>query len=271
MSVLKWHGGKHYLTQWLGSMIPIHLTYCEPYAGGLSLLLSRNPEGISEIVNDMDGDLVNFWQVLRSPRAYGRFKELCEATPFSEPTYFEACRTLMNSGVDPATRAWAFFTKCRQSMAGRMDSFSPMSTSRTRRGMNEQVSAWLSAIDELPAAHERLKRVAILLGRARRTMEQVDSPKTFFYLDPPYLPETRTAKDVYKYEMDRTDHEMLLRYLADIKGKFMLSGYTSALYRHYARENGWHSRSKDLSNNSGKGDEKNPRTEWVWMNYNPLN
>jgi DNA adenine methylase len=73
-SPLKWHGGKHYLAARIVALMPPHLHYVEPYAGGLAVLLARDPEderlflsphrGVSELVNDLDGRLTNFWRVL---------------------------------------------------------------------------------------------------------------------------------------------------------------------------------------------------------------
>jgi DNA adenine methylase len=60
-SPLKWHGGKRYLAKRLVAMMPPHLHYVEPFAGGLSVLLAKDPEGVSEVVNDLDGELSNFW------------------------------------------------------------------------------------------------------------------------------------------------------------------------------------------------------------------
>lgn len=61
---LKWHGGKHYLAKRIVALMPPHVHYVEPYAGGLSVLLAKDPEGVSEVVNDIHGDLTNFWQCL---------------------------------------------------------------------------------------------------------------------------------------------------------------------------------------------------------------
>src|SRR5215213_9321604 len=62
---LKWHGGKAYLASKIVAMMPSHLHYVEPFAGGLSVLLAKDPEGVSEVVNDLNGGLSNFWHVLR--------------------------------------------------------------------------------------------------------------------------------------------------------------------------------------------------------------
>ena len=66
-SPLKWHGGKSYLAKRIIELMPPHLTYCEPFAGGLSVMLAKDPDGISEVANDLHGDLSNFWKVLADP------------------------------------------------------------------------------------------------------------------------------------------------------------------------------------------------------------
>src|SRR3954464_13322891 len=80
----KWHGGKSYLARRIVSLMPRHLHYVEPYAGGLAILLARDPEdprlwldphrGVSEVVNDIDGRLTNFWRVLRDELTFNRFR-----------------------------------------------------------------------------------------------------------------------------------------------------------------------------------------------------
>ncbi len=90
-------------------------------------------------------------------------------------------------------RAVWFFITCRQSLAGRMEDFAPLSRTRTRRRMNEQCSAWLTAVEGLIEVHGRLKRVVILNRPALEVIRQEDGPQTLFYLDPPYLHQTRAA------------------------------------------------------------------------------
>src|SRR5207249_7948232 len=83
--------------------------------------------------------------------------------------------------------AAGFFVVCRQSLAGRMKGFASLSRNRTRRRMNEQASAWITAVEGLPAVHERLRRVVILCRPAVEVLRSQDGPGTLFYLDPPYL------------------------------------------------------------------------------------
>ena len=87
--------------------------------------------------------------------------------------------------------------------AGRADfkDFATLSRNRTRRQMNEQASAWWTCVEGLPAVSARLRRVVVLNQPALEVIRQQDGPATLFYLDPPYLHETRASPGTYKHEM----------------------------------------------------------------------
>jgi len=275
---LKWHGGKSYIARRIVALMPTHLHYVEPYAGGLAVLLEKDPEGVSEVVNDINGDLMNFWTVLRNPDLFPVFQRACEATPFSEELWKLVVESLeKNNGqsdtflaqCEPVRRAWMFFVRCRQSLAGRMKNFAPLSRTRTRRGMNEQASAWLGAVEGLSDVHNRLKRVVILNHDALDVIREQDGEKTLCYADPPYLHETRVSKDAYSHEMTAEQHRELLSVLTTLKGKFILSGYRSKLYDDFAAVHGWHRKDYDLPNHAAGGDSKRRMVESCWCNFKP--
>lgn len=262
---LKWHGGKHYLASRIIALMPPHTHYVEPYFGGGSVLLAKDPEDVSEVVNDLNGELAHFWSVLRCPADVTQLIRLCEATPFSE----ELFRGIGPDTSDPhpVDRAWRFFVRCRQSLAGRMKAFTGITKTRTRRRMNNEVSAWITAVEGLPAVHERLKRVLILNRPALDVIRSQDGPGTLFYLDPPYLHETRATTADYACEMIAADHAALLNVLESVEGKFMLSGYRSALYDAAALRSSWSRIDFVLPNNSAGGKIKRRMIECVWANF----
>jgi DNA adenine methylase len=259
---LKWHGGKYYLAPKIVALMPRHTHYVEPYAGGLSVLLAKNPEGVSEVVNDLNGQLTDFWRVLQEEESFGRFKRILEAVPFSEVEWRDAKQRAHD---DPVGKAVRFFIHCRQSLAGRMDRFAPLSRTRTRRGMNEQASAWLNAVAGLTAVHARLKRVAILNRDALAVIREQDGADTLFYLDPPYLGETRTSEEVYAHEMDAEQHSKLLDTICGCKGRVLVSGYPSEMYDHRLRQ--WTRHEFAIPNQAAGGKQKRRMTEVVWRNF----
>lgn len=259
---LKWHGGKWYLAPKIVALMPKHIHYVEPYAGGLSVLLAKEPDGISEVANDIDGRLSNFWRTLQREDSFSEFRRMLEAVPFSELEWRTANESHGATGVQSAAR---FFIHCRQSLAGRMNCFAPLSRTRTRRQMNEQASAWLHAVDGLPEVHNRLKRVAILNRDALDVIRQQDGKETLFYLDPPYLGETRTTDDVYNFEMSVAQHTVLLDTICQCRGKVMLSGYPSKLYDCQLKD--WSRREFTLPNQASGSRSKRRMTEVVWCNF----
>lgn len=276
-STLKWHGGKSYLAKTIVANMPAHNRYCETHFGGGAVLFERDGEGVAEFVNDINRDLTNFWDVLRLWAKFVQFKQVCEASPFSDEL-FAACRTRLErpwkSPAAPASlddvieRAHAFFVVNRQSRQGLGKCFATP-TSRTRRGMNENVSAWLTAIEGLPEVHARLRRVEIRNQDALAFIAELDGDKTFFYVDPPYLHATRhkSATNAYQHEMSEADHAKLLDLLATIDGKFMLSGYPSEMYERHAAHHGWRCIEVEIDNKSSGVKVKEKKTECLWMNY----
>lgn len=293
---LKTHGGKTYLAKWILSHFPPRcknpnkpdtddkgwLHYVEPHFGGGSVLLANDPEGISEVVNDVNGTLINFWSVLRYEDMFHRFVRTVEAIPFSSGEYrkskimINVAREEQNYEEGKVALAAEFFVACRQSRQGLGNDFATMTRNRTRGGMNEQVSAWLSAIEGLPEVHARLKRVVILHDDARNIIMQQDGPRTFFYCDPPYPHCVRSHTESYgEYEMTDEDHDHLLWTLARIKGRFAISGryrhpltgeYNS-LYNRYAKKYRWRRYDTLIDNKASGLKSKAKISESIWTNY----
>jgi DNA adenine methylase len=275
---LKWHGGKHYLARRIVALMPRHLHYVEPFAGGLAVLLARDPSdprfwagetsstrGASEVANDLNGRLTNFWRVLQGEETFARFRRIVEAVPLSRPAWEEA--HVHEYGHDPVSDAVAFFIDARQSRSGLMKGFTPLTRNRTRRGMNGNASEWLTAVDGLAAVHARLRRVVVENVPAVELIRKHDGPGTLFYCDPPYLHETRTARRAYAFEMTEADHRELLDVLLRCRGRVMLSGYPSRLYDQALAR--WSRRTFELPNNAAGGERKGRETEVLWMNFDP--
>jgi DNA adenine methylase len=275
---LKWHGGKSYLARRIVALMPRHLHYVEPFAGGLAVLLERDPNdrrlwvsedanrgGVSEVVNDLNKELVNFWRVLREPEYFHEFHRRAQATPLSRVEFNDARDA--HEFFGPIDRALKFFIVCRQSRAGTFKGFTSLTRSRTRRGINGNASEWLGAVEGLPAVHARLLPVVVECMDAVELIRREDTPDTLFYCDPPYLHETRATTDAYAHEMTTEQHAELLGVLSNLKGKFMLSGYHSPLYDDEAAVHGWRLYEFDLPNHAAGGDSKRRMVECLWVNW----
>lgn len=268
---LKYHGGKSYLAKWLHSLAPPSVQddpingythRLHPFAGGLGELWAWDHEGISETVNDLDGAVSNFWQVLRHEPSFLAMERTLGLTPFSHPEW----ENMNRPPRDNLEAAVYFFVRNRQSRQGLGKCFATP-TRRTRRGMNENVSAYLAAIEGLPEFHQRLRRVEIQRMDAIRFIEGYDHPRAFFYCDPPYLHSTRVSKHAYTCEIPADYHQQLLETLANIQGRFMLSGYLSDMYESFQAKHGWKFYSKQIDNKASGSKSKRLMLECVWCNY----
>jgi DNA adenine methylase len=222
--------------------------------------------GLSEVANDIYRHLTNFYRVVRDEETFPRFKRQVDFTQFNQVEWEDSLARM--DDPDPVMRAWAFFVRNRQSLAGRMDTSAPLSKNRTRGNRNEQVNAWWSAVEGLPAVLARLRDVAVLNQPALEVIRKHDAPTTLFYLDPPYLHETRTAREVYdRFEMTDHDHQELLERILSCEGKVMLSGYRSELYDDMLAA--WRREEKEINNHAAGGATKRRMTECLWMNFRP--
>lgn len=278
---LKWHGGKTYMAKTIIGHMPPRcknpnkpdqddkgwLHYVEPFFGGGAVLFEQDPEGISEVVNDKNGGLTNFWRCLKSDAEFERFVRLVETTPLSAVEFDAASFRIDRGDTTSVHDAVDFFIRYRQSRQGLGKDFATMTRNRCRRGMNEQVSAWLSAVEGLPEAHARLKRVVIFNDDACKIIKQQDGPRTLFYCDPPYLHETRVTTSDYECEMTPEQHEELLKTLASVEGRFILSGYPSKLYEAYEHDYRWRRVDTEIDNKASSKATKETKTECLWMNY----
>src|SRR4051812_13153368 len=91
---LKWHGGKGYLAADIIDLMPEHHHYVEPFCGGMAVLLRKDPEGVSEVANDLSGDLTNFFRVLQRPESFEKFRRRVGAIPFGRVEWDHARRKL---------------------------------------------------------------------------------------------------------------------------------------------------------------------------------
>ena len=257
---VKWHGGKHYLARQICELLPAHHTYVEPFGGAGSVLLNKEPVPV-EIYNDLDERITRLFRVLREEGQELRRRLIL--TPYSE-IEFENAEEPSDDEVELARRD---YVRWRLSHGGRGTHFS-FTRHRSRRGMADVVSGFLSSIDdELPRIIERLRTVQILRRPALDVIRNWDGPDTLFYCDPPYLPETRASgsREVYGVEMSEQDHRDLAAVLCTCQGKVVLSGYPSALYDVLYR--GWRTVSFELPNNAAGAATKARETERLWLNW----
>lgn len=259
-----WYGGKFSHLKWLLPLLPYTHHYVEPFAGSAAVLLNREPSPV-ETYNDIDGEVANFFRVLRDQKE--ALIEAIALTPFSREEFAIAINEPINN-ISPLERARRFFVRARQVRTGLAQTASigrwAYCKKSSRNGMAGAVSRWLGSIDGLPKIADRLLRVQIENRPAIEVIKRYDSPETLFYCDPPYPHESRGDSGAYGFEMSNSDHKELARVLRSVKGKVALSGYRCPLLDELYE--GWN---RLEAPEKQAHSCKKPRTEVLWTNYSP--
>lgn len=230
--VLRYHGGKWKLSDWIISYFPVHRVYVEPFGGAGSVLLKK-PRSYGEVYNDLDGEIVNVFTMTRD-----RGEELCRAlelTPFSRTEFAQS----YVPSSDPLEQARRTVLRSFQgfgsaAVCGETTGFRACSN----RSGTTPAHDWRNYPKSLKAVIQRLQGVVIEQRNAVDVMLQHDSPETLYYVDPPYVHSTRSAKvrgtvshKTYKHEMTNHEHMALADVLHSLQGAVVLSGYASELYK----------------------------------------
>jgi len=277
-SPIIWFGGKGNMVAKLLKFIPSHRTYVEVFGGGASLLFAKEPSPV-EVYNDIDSGLVNFFRVLRDKDKFQKFYEKVCLTPYSREEY-NYCRATWQNCEDEVERAYRWFVVARMSFSGDFGHSWSFKVTASCKGMAASCSAWLSVIEELPLMHQRFMTVQIEHKDFRDLIRTYDTKDTFFYLDPPYVPETRSWGK-YKHDCTDKDHKDLVEILLNIKGKAMLSGYANRIYKRLEDE-GWIRHDFETTCHAvgrtkqtgilgeGTAKEKHKRVESIWLSPNCL-
>lgn len=247
--VIRYHGGKYRLAPWIISHFPAHHTYVEPFGGGASVLLSKEPSEL-EIYNDIDQDVVNLFRVLRDPEQSLELARQIDLTPYSRDEFFEA----YGDTEDPIERARRLVVRAQfgYGSAGATKGRTGFRMTGGRLKGTSELSLWGRYPDRITRAAQRFKSVLIENIPALEAIAMYDSDKTLFFVDPPYLMSTRCKNvDAYRHEMTDLEHSELLAALNNVRGKVILSGYSSPLYD--AALVGWKQVTRQVQASGNKG------------------
>ena len=280
MAPFRWPGGKGNLASWIMKYVPAGRTYVEPFAGAASVFWHLPTPFPVEVLNDIDGDIVNFYRVLQDKTKFEILLHKLVFTPYARSEFRRALRILRNPEASDIDKAWAFFVRQNQSIsgAGRSEGNWSRSITNTRNGMASTTSQLRSRLKLLAQWHDRISRVQIDNMDGIECIKYWDTTDTVFYVDPPYVLETRKCRSLYSKEPDLSYHERLVETLLQVKGKVLISCYDHPVYRPL-NDMGWHKLTKDtachmigkIRNSSfqGVGNVKAnaPRTETLYMNF----
>lgn len=257
-SLLTYYGGKQKLAPIINELIPPHVLYSEPFVGGGAVFWYKRPSEV-EVLNDSNGELMNFYQVIQ--KNYDALQYMIEETLHNRRQHTHAWVIYLNPELfTPVQRAWAVWVLATQSFAARLDGnwgYDISQNTTTKKIYNSRTE-----FTHLYA--RRLEQVQLENKDAIYIIRSRDSSDSFFYCDPPYY-----NSDMGHYKnYSKRDFFQLLKTLAGIEGKFLLSSYPSQMLTAFTNRYHWQTQSFEqtvtINIKSGKG---KPKTEVLTANY----
>lgn len=261
--VMKIHGGKFYLCDWIIGHFPDgyeQMTYVEGFGGAGSVLLNKK-RSVKEVYNDLHGPTANIFLnlVTKPDELIGAISKL----EYSEESFKTAKLASLVFEYGTLHSAVSELVMRRMSRGGMKQHFSW--SERLRGGRPGDLNAWETFKNLLPKIAERLKGVEVSNKDATDLVQENKNPDTLIYLDPPYVKTTRTSKSVYDCEMTDEEHRLLAAAATTSSAKVIVSGYDCPLYQELYK--GWRVITKEVPNNAGQGKTKQRRVECLWLNY----
>lgn len=251
--IIRWHGSKWRIAEWVIAHFPPHKLYIEPFGGSASVLLQK-PRSVTEVYNDLDRDLVNMFKMIRE-----RPDELAlqlALTPYARDEY----QALYRSSEDDMERARAFIARSFMGMSSKGALQKSGFDARTNPdGYTGRLRSLASLPDEIVTVAGRFIHVVIENVPAVACLDRYDRPDALIYLDPPYLASTRSSGKLYRHEMSDDQHRDLLARARESAAMVIVSGYPSAVYDELLSD--WVRVETDAYADGGV-----PRSEVLWIN-----
>ncbi|MGV2886018.1 DNA adenine methylase [Paenibacillus taichungensis] len=264
-STLRYFGGKGWLGKHLISLFPEDYTYdvyVDLLGGGGHMTAQKAPTSRIEVYNDKDADLVNFLLIMAGPK-----REELQRWLRSLPTsryLFEKWQNEWFEGIRPENdveRAVRYYYIQRMKIVPHPNEKSGFRSCKTKSTATD----YQNSVNNMDAFASRFQKVVLENKDFREIIEIYDSPKTFFFCDPPY----RSKEHLYKGGFSLNDHIDLAKLLSGIKGKAMVTYYADPLILELYE--GWRLETVDAAvggvTKSELGQTRNWKTEHIFMNY----
>jgi DNA adenine methylase len=251
---LRYYGGKWRLAPWIISFFPPHQNYVEPCGGAASVLLQK-PRSPLETYNDLDGNVVNFFRVLRD-----RPDELIRKirlTPWARKEY----ELHYESAQDEVESARRFWVGCVYAISNLAFTSSGMKFEKNGDGMAGLPNSLVYAdVLHLYGVAKRLKGIQIENLDYKELIPRYDYPDNLFFFDPPYVSSQRAQPNEYAIDWNDAQHIEAASLLRHCQGYVVVSGYACNLYTELYESHGWQRYDKEAQTNSG-----GKRIESVWL------
>ncbi|MBI3518049.1 MAG: DNA adenine methylase [Bacteroidetes bacterium] len=253
---ITYYGGKQSLLKYLLPLIPPHKIYCEPFFGGGALFFAK-PKSDVEVINDLNGEVVNFFKVVKTK--FSELQKEIQGSPHSREL-FKRAKAIYDfpDMFSDVQRAWAFWVLTNQGFAGIIGSWGFGKTNSKEKAVAFKRDSFTKEYAD------RMKTVQVEHNDALKVIDRCDDKTAFIYCDPPYINSDQGHYEGYS----EAEYEALLNRLAKLKGKFLLSSYPNPILNKFIKKYKWRVKKISKSVAVTKLTDKQ-KVEMMVMNYEP--
>lgn len=255
---ISYYGGKITLLSKILPLIPEHTIYTESFFGGGAVFFAKEPAE-SEIINDTNGMVINFYEVVTSH--YHWLKKKIEGTLSARDVYADAWVMYRKPYLfGKKQRAWAFYVATNMGFACKIGSWGYDKYGKRPKSFRNKKMRFDESVPK------RLELVQVENNDACKVITTYDADDAFHYVDPPYYNADMGHYDGYS----KADYIKLLDTLSNIKGKFLLSSYPSDILDEYSKKNGWYTKNVDkplVASNGANIKKRKRKIEVLTANY----
>mgnify|MGYP003337288209 FL=1 len=235
------------LRDWLLSNFPDdyeNMTYVEPFGGSVNLIFCKNRSKF-EVINDQNKELINIYRAMRDEPSE-LIKKIISHKFTVEDFEKAESRKVFDDYLDEAANNIYLRKTSKNGLKNKFQK--PANPTN-----------WKSNIKTITSYSKIMKNIYILNKNALEVIDTFNSEDSFIYCDPPYLHENKVSKIMYNGEMTPETHMELFRLLNEFKGKVILSGCLSPLYKRIYKN--WNMAKKRIDSGKTKV------TEIIWKNF----
>lgn len=249
--IVPWIGGKRRLAKHIIPMFPEHTCYVEPFAGGAALYFLKPPAKV-EILNDINGELVNLYRVVQ--HHLEEFVRQFKWALVSRQTFLWHKDTRPELLTD-IQRAARFFYLQKLAFGGKVSgqNFGTAQSSPPKLNL-------LRIEEDLSTAHLRLSRTTIEHLPWLDCLQRYDRPDTLTYMDPPYW-----GTEGYGVDFGLEQYDRMAQAAREAQGKVIISVNDIPAMRHAFA--GLHQETVSITYTVGGSGRSSAKSELIIRNF----
>jgi DNA adenine methylase len=219
------------MASWVVERLPTHRHYIEACAGSAAIMAAKEPVQ-AETLNDIYGEVVNFFRVLQCEATAAKLIDRVACTPYALREFRDALD--LPDTASATARAYAFVVRMQMAVVPGRTGWSYSANAAVVHKANKP-GRWAAMPELLQRTAQRFARVQVTDWDVCDLIKRMDAPGVLILIDPPYIGEVRpkSVGALSGYVEDEIDHESVIAAVLNARrASFAITHYPHPLYDH---------------------------------------